>query len=534
MADLLSTLLAEAAWSRPDHLAVEDDRGALSYRALEQCARRLAAALTASGVRRGDRVGILMPKSRAAVSCLYGVMYAGAAYVPLDMGAPIRRLTYMIRDCGMRVLLTDAHQVVRLAEPGLTTPLEHLFAVGVADLPSELTARLPLSALPWEGETVPDPESLPGPVPLTPTDLAYILYTSGSTGEPKGVMISHGNALAFVNWAFETISISGADRLSSHAPFHFDLSIFDLYVACLARATVVLVPEAISLFPVRLADWIERQRISVWYSVPSCLVQLLENGRLDRVSWSHLRKVLFAGEVFSPKYLRELKRKLPLAEFYNLYGPTETNVCTYYPVRQTPEGDAPIPIGRSASGANLWLRHEQGHVLTTPGEVGELWVEGPTVALGYWGNPEKTQERFVSDTGLTGPGQCLYRTGDLACWNERGDLVFRGRRDHQVKSRGYRIELGDLEAALAGHSSLEEAVAVAMPHPTWGTALVVWVVPRPNQDVTPEEIQRFLAERLPRYMVPARVDVKASLPRTSNGKTDRQQVLAQVLVDWSP
>jgi amino acid adenylation domain-containing protein len=519
VADILSSLLARSARERPEHPAVEDGRQTLTYRELEGRARRVAAALIGAGVRPGDRVGLLLPKSADAVAGLYGVLYAGAAYVPLDVGVPPARVAYMIRNCGMKVLLSDPRQAARLGDLGADSPLQRVLLLGDGAAAAE--GRVPQQPVFWT-----DPGAAAGPVPVAAHDLAYILYTSGSTGEPKGVMISHRNALAFVEWAHDACGVRPDDRLSSHAPFHFDLSVFDLFAACLAGGTVALVPGSVVLFPTRLAEWIEQQRISVWYSVPSALVQLMDSGRADRFAFASLRKVLFAGEVFATKYLRAWMQRLPGAEFYNLYGPTETNVCTYYAVPAPPATDAPIPIGRSASEAELWLRDEDGRVLTEPGQVGELWVGGPTVALGYWGDEAKTRQHFVQDPALS--ASRLYRTGDLACWDGHGDLLFRGRRDHMIKSRGYRIELGEVEAALNSHPDLEEVVAVPVPHPEWGNAIVACVVAKAG--ASPEEgtLKSHVADRLPRYMVPAQVHILPQLPHTSTGKIDRQKVLASL------
>jgi amino acid adenylation domain-containing protein len=504
----LSTLLADACRQRPDHAAVVDDRQILTYRQLDERARRVAVTLLRCGVRPGDRVGLLLPKSAEAVCGIYGILYAGAAYVPLDVALPPPRLAYLVSNCGMRVLLTTT----RLAET-LAPPVEQLLLLGPD---SEFAVAEGFTAS-RGGETM---------NPSAADDVAYILYTSGSTGQPKGVMISHRNALAFIEWAHQAIGVGPDDRLSSHAPFHFDLSIFDLYVACLACATVVLATGGVVLFPTRLAEWIEQQRISVWYSVPSALVQLWQAGRAERFAYSSLRKVLFAGEVFAPKYLRAWMEKLPQAEFFNLYGPTETNVCAYYPVKQPPAGDTPVPIGRSASEAVLRLLGDDGRAIHEPGQVGELLVEGPTVALGYWGDEVKTHERFLHDPSLTA-GR-LYRTGDLACWDETGNLLFRGRRDHMIKSRGYRIELGEVEAALSGHPDLEEVVAVAVPHAEWGTAIIACVTARKGASPTEPAIKTWLTERLPRYMIPMRVEIRPALPHTSTGKIDRQRVQTEL------
>ena len=336
-------------------------------------------------------------------------------------------------------------------------------------------------------------------------------------------MISHRNALAFVEWSRDdTIGVGPDDRLSSHAPFHFDLSVFDLYVAALAQATVVLVPDGTSLFPVKLAEWIERQRISVWYSVPSILVQLLNRGRLERFTYPRMRRMLFAGEVFATKYLREWMVRLPHAEWHNLYGPTETNVCTAYRVPAPPEGDKPISIGAAASGDTIILRDEAGRVLTEPGQEGEIWVDGPTVALGYWGDEKKTRERFVTAPELTGDTRRVYRTGDLAAWDGAGNLTFFGRRDHMIKSRGYRIELGEIESAAAGHAAVQEICAVPIPDADIGNRIRACVVLHAGAQLDRDGFERHLAARLPRYMVPHEVFFLSGLPKTSTGKIDRR------------
>ncbi|MFH0983211.1 MAG: amino acid adenylation domain-containing protein [Planctomycetota bacterium] len=530
MGELLSFLLLRAAEARPAHPAVEDERGVLTYRSLADRVGRLAAELAACGVHAGDRVGILVPKSSDAVCSLYAALWAGGAYVPLDVAVPVGRLEYMIRNCAMKALLTCTAQAARLVGHLAETVLERVVLVDDPSSTPPTTGRsidrLGVPVVLW-GE-VAKRSPLGVPVPVSGNDLAYILYTSGSTGDPKGVMISHRNALAFVEWARLTLDIGPGDRLSSHAPFHFDLSVLDLYVAALAQATLALVPEGTSLFPVKLAEWIEEKRISVWYSVPSILVQLLNRGRLDRFKYSCVRRMLFAGEVFATKYLREWMRRLPHAQWYNLYGPTETNVCTYYHVPEPPEGDKPISIGRAASGDTILLRDDSGRVITEPGREGELWVDGPTVALGYWGDPQKTNDRFVAVPQITGNSRRLYRTGDLAAWDADGNLTFFGRRDHMIKSRGYRIELGEIESAAAGHPAVLEVCAVPIPDPEIGNRIRACVVPQSGAELDREAFERHLAGRLPRYMLPQEVFFLPQLPKTSTGKIDRRALAGEL------
>jgi amino acid adenylation domain-containing protein len=333
-------------------------------------------------------------------------------------------------------------------------------------------------------------------------------------------MLTHRNALTFVEWSASKIGAGPHDRVSNHAPLHFDLSVFDLYLAALAGATLVLVPDEEAYMPSSLATLIREESITVWYSVPSALT-LLTRVATEPEPFPSLRAVVFAGEVYPTKHLRELRSLVPHAALWNIYGPTETNVVTYYQVEQVPDDDRTIPIGRACENSEVFALKEDGGVAGV-GEEGELWVRGPTVMKGYWNRPDRTAEVLMADPR---PGQLddpVYRTGDVVRLREDGDYDFLGRRDHQIKSRGYRIELGEVEAALSAHPEVESAVAVAVPHEEWGTAIVAFVVTANGASMTEAEIKRHVARRLPRYMVPARVEFLDDMPRTSSGKTDRQ------------
>ena len=261
-------------------------------------------------------------------------------------------------------------------------------------------------------------------------------------------MLSHRNALAFVEWAAERFAVRADDRLSSHAPLHFDLSIFDVFAAATAGASVTLVPRHASVFPLEVVRFIEERGITVWYSVPSILTMLTLRGNLGPGSCPTLRTILFAGEVFPTKHLRRLMAALPHVGFFNLYGPTETNVCTYYEVPPLADDAAPIPIGEAIPNVEVFAVTADGH-RARPGEEGELWVRGPTVMQGYWGDPERTARSLVPDPLGTGPRDPAYRTGDLVRAGADGTFQLLGRRDHQIKSRGYRIELQEIEVDVA-------------------------------------------------------------------------------------
>jgi amino acid adenylation domain-containing protein len=330
-------------------------------------------------------------------------------------------------------------------------------------------------------------------------------------------MLSHRNALAFVRWCADTIGVSPDDRFSNHAPLHFDLSVFDLYLAAFGGSTVVLVPEREAFFGASLADLIDRERITVWYSVPSALRLLTRAAKPG--SLRSLRTVVFAGEVYPTPALRELRERIPHADLWNLYGPTETNVCTYHKVEGLPPNDQTIPIGRACANTQVFAVTPDGRVAAV-GEEGELYIRGATVMKGYWGQPARTAEVLVPHP-LSHLPDVVYRTGDLVRPQADGQYRFIGRRDHQVKSRGYRIELGDVESALSAHPDLEESAVVSVPDDEWGSALVAWVAPRSGIDVIEVDVRRHVAGYLPGYMVPASIRVVDRLPRTSTGKVDR-------------
>ena len=514
---LLPHLLANSASKFPDRTAVVAGSESLTYAELDRLSDRVAAVLFAAGVRRGDRVGLFLPKSIGAVVGLYGAMKAGAAYVPIDPGAPAGRAAYIVENCGIRVLLTSGSRSAAVTEIVTKAPsLERLVLLDGAE-PAPASS---IAITPWAQV---DAESASAPVlDAIETDLAYILYTSGSTGVPKGVMISHRNSLTFVDWAHKEIGVTENDRMSSHAPLHFDLSVFDLFVAAKAGAALVLVPEGLSSFPFRLAEWIDKERITVWYSVPTILSLLVRSGNLSRFSYDALRTIIFAGEVFPVKYLRDLMLLVRKPAYYNFYGPTETNVITYYRVPEIPEDrTAPIPIGSACANMDVFGLTDEGKRVERPGDVGELYARGSFVAQGYWGDEEKTQRNFVPNPAHHGFKEIAYRTGDLVTLDDNGDYIFLGRRDDMVKSRGYRIELGEVETTMYRHQSVREAAVVAVPDAAIGARLVAFVVMAADAGIEAAELHAFCGEYLPRYMVPESIELRESLPKTSTGKVDK-------------
>ena len=362
-------------------------------------------------------------------------------------------------------------------------------------------------------------------IDVSDTSPAYILHTSGSTGNPKGVVLSHLNALSFVKMASDFFHINPADRICNHAPLHFDLSVFDVFAGVRCGATVMLLPEVYSTFPVKLAEFIEKQEISVWNSVSSVLAMLVDKGALGKFNFDSLRIVHFSGDIMPVKVLRILKRFMRNASFYNIYGQTEANSSMYYHVREIPETDSwRIPIGKAFPNFDVFALSDSREPIRRPGEEGELYVDSSTVALGYWDADAMTSEKFVPDPRYPSLKKRVYRTGDLVRMDEHGNYIFSGRKDQMVKSRGYRIELEEIEAVLSGHPGIKNAVVVPIPDELIGNRIVAVVAPVSMESVNKEDIVLHCAALLPRYMIPESIDFHDSLPKTSTGKIDRRKI----------
>jgi amino acid adenylation domain-containing protein len=506
----LYDLLAASAAHSPEKSAVEEaDTGDICYGKLTELAGQLHGWLASVGVGKGDRVGIYLPKSIDSVAAIFGILRCGAAYVPLDPLAPAARNAYILNNCGVKALVVvhDFADSLRseLATLGDLPPFLILQGVGGgAGLRNALGRERPHCLL--------------APATVEPSDLAYVLYTSGSTGLPKGVMISHENAKCFIDWCSNTFQPTPIDRFSSHAPFHFDLSILDIYVPIKHGATVVLFGEKIGKEPLRLAQTIAHKRISIWYSAPSILTMLVQQGRLDEQDWSGLRMVLFAGEVFPVKHLRSLKSCWPAPRYFNLYGPTETNVCTWHeiPREVPPDRTDAYPIGRVCAHYRARIVDSEGRAETDAAE-GELCIAGPGVMRGYWGLPEQNDRVFLFDAD----GTRWYRTGDIVAREPDDGYRFVGRRDRMIKKRGYRVELGEIEAALYRHSAVREAAVTASSGDD-GVRVSAFLSTKDGEKLSIIALKQFCAEQLPLYMVPDTIRFLNDLPKTSTDKINYQ------------
>ena len=498
--------LLEATTKRfPDRPAVVDSADAiLTYRELRARARGLANLLVARGIRPGDRIAAGIPKSLDAVVSLFGIMYTGAAYVPVDAAGPIDRGRRILADCDIAGAIVNRRTAAMVPESRARS------AVVLTVEDSGLAATEP--------STCDDV-----PAGLAAHDLAYIIFTSGSTGTPKGVMITHANALSFLDWCSSEFTPDEHDRFANHAPLYFDPSVFDIYLAVKHGASVYLISDDLGKRPRDLAAYISRNRLTFWNSTPSALMLLVRHGQLEQHPASNLRVVAFGGEVFPPKALRELQQYWPAPAYYNMYGPTETTTaCTFARIPNGIPADrtSPYPIGLPCSHCDAMLLDDDGN---RAADQGLLYIAGPSVFAGYWKRPAETSAAFVERDGVL-----WYNTGDIVRWDAAEGFIYVGRKDRMVKRRGFRIELGEIERALHTHAAVEEAAAVFVRDADAAGRIVAFLACR---GVTPSivELKTFCAQMLPSYMSPDAFEIVETLPRTSTGKVDLETLNSRVL-----
>ncbi len=459
---------------QPEAVALVDSGRYLSYGDLLIRAQSVAAGLQALGVQPGQPVAVHLDRGIDATIAVFGVLWAGACYVPLDLKNPKPRLAFIVADAKVHAVL------------------------GLGNAPAWLDESLWLDIDACLYETA-------KPVETSSGSLAAILYTSGSTGQPRGVALSHGAVASFALWAADLVALQNNDRIASSTPFFFDLSTFDLYAVLGRGACLYFVPSALTLSPARLSAWLKEQAISGWYTVPSLLAFLAYKGNLAQTSLQSLRFLLFAGEVFPTPALIDLAAKLPQTALYNFFGPTETNVCCYWPVgRGRLVADENIPIGLPAVDCELHLH----------AETSELWVRGSSLASGYWS--QGRLQPFLN-------GEGWYPTGDRVSW-ANGEYRFHGRLGRMLKCSGYRVEPAEIEAAVNAMAGVRDCVVIGIDDPTAGQrpALVLALEP----PATPAEIRTALIRQLPSYMQPSRCILLEELPRLPNGKLDYRHLQA--------
>ncbi len=510
MSVLLHELHLEHAEKRPDTTAIVFEERRLTYQQVEEQSNRLAHALADRRIEAGDRIALLLPKCPEAVVAMLAVMKVGAIYVPLDPASPTARLGKVIASCEPAIILAGgvkadvAIEVSRIC----TAPLAWM---GPGPAPEKLQPA-------FSPNDTYSPATSPLERKVSPTDPAHILFTSGSTGQPKGVVITHAMVAEFITWANGYFGTTEQDKVSGHSPLFFDLSTFDIYGALAAGAELHMVPPNANLLPHKLADFIRRSKLTQWFSVPSILNYMAKFDVIEEDDFPSLQRILWCGEVFPTAALRHWMQKLPKIRFTNLYGPTEATIASsYYTLPCCPADDREeVPIGTACAGEELMVLDDRLERVA-PGGVGDLYIAGVGLSPGYWRNPEASRAAFLEHEG----GR-IYKTGDLAKVDESGLFYYLGRADSQIKSRGYRIELGEIETALHSLDFLRECAVVAIDTGGFeGHTICCAYAVQENVSTAPPAIKARLRQLIPPYMIPSRWLCLDELPKTPNGKIHR-------------
>ena len=516
---MLQEYATRVAERRPDAVAIAMDDVRLTYGALEEESNRLARLLREQGLRQGDRVCLLLPKTPVTVASMLGILKAGCVYVPIDVASPAPRVEKIVSASDPSALLTTRSSGRLLDELVALGVGDGLLLGTIDDQPVEGdNFRTSFSHRDWASQS-----AEPLPAAGSNDDPAHILFTSGSTGVPKGVVITHANVIPFVEWAVGYFGTRESDRISGHPPLHFDLSTFDIFGTFLAGAELHLVPAELNVSPHRLAAFIRQSELTQWFSVPSVMTYMTKFDAVRANDFPTLERVLWCGEVLPTPILVHWMSRLPHATFTNLYGPTEATIASsYHTVQSVPATETdPIPIGTPCAGEDLLVLGED--LLPVPvGEVGDLYIAGVGLSPGYWRDSEKTAAVFVRDPTRSDSAARIYKTGDLARVGEDELVYFLGRADSQIKSRGHRIELGEIEAATNALDSVKECAVVGVETGGFeGTAICCAFVPS-DAAITPVEVREGLRRYLPGYMIPSRWLTRDELPKNVNGKIDRR------------
>ncbi len=490
----------------PDHTAVAMDGERLSYAELERAGNRLARLLIGRGVARGERVCLLQPKSPAAIVSMLATLKAGGVYVPMDVASPAARVQRILDVAQPRVVLSCAAAAKLAGELRIEGEM--------GSVQGELAGAGfgPRDAAGYDDEAL--------PARATPRDAAHILFTSGSTGAPKGVVITHAMVTAFLDWALPYFGHRPGDRISGHPPLHFDLSTFDIYGTLSSGGELHLVGPNV-LLPAQLARFIREGELTQWFSVPSTFAYMVKGNAIEPGDFPTLERVIWCGEVLAPAVLAHWMARVKKPSYTNLYGPTEATIASsYFTVKEPPrDTSVAIPIGEPCGGEDILVLDERLQPVPA-GETGELCIAGAGLSPGYWRDEEKTGAAFVTRAGT---GERVYRTGDLGRRDQAGLLHYAGRVDSQIKSRGYRIELGEIETALSAIEGVGECAVVAVPSEGFeGTLICCAWSAKAHAELDPPGLRRALSEALPSYMLPARWLALPELPRNVAGKIDRR------------
>ena len=486
--------LEKMTGAEAEQLFLKDENGTLTRREFFEKVMQTAGWLHNEGCF-NEPVGVFSAHMAETLWLYLGVLVSGNYYVPLQPDLNQERFEKIRTKTGMRILLTGAETVSR----------EWKQDADVCFVPREKIAEIEMDSA-MEKEFADCRKNLPENAPM------YVIFTSGSTGEPKGIVKTHRGMISFLESYIREFDFRESDRLASQTPFYFDASAKDIFLALKLKCQLHILDERMFVAPIRLAQYLKEEQITVIQWVPSALCMLSRFRVFDQVSLTGLKKVLFVGEVMPVNQLKIWMEALPDTEFVNLYGASElAGVCMSYPVRTLSDTEECLPIGYPLPGCEVFLVRD-GHVLKDPGEIGEIYVRGDTIAAGYLDDPERSAEVFVEQPCVELPRAFYYKSGDLARYDEQGALVFVSRGDYQIKHMGHRIELGEIESVVMKMSQIASCCCMYEKQ-----KMILFYEGAPDR----KEVRGYLKDRLASYMLPNKILQVAQMPRNANGKADR-------------
>ncbi len=494
-------LLDKAAEKYNDKTAIADEWGEISFAELQKQGKSVGTAIINADAEgyMPSPVMVYLKKSISCIVCFMGAMYSANPYVPTAYDMPANRIQKIVDSLqGRGHIITDAN--------GLET-------LKTMDIPETISIHIYEEIIKTEADNVLVEKTLSSAID---TDPIYIMFTSGSTGAPKGVTVPHRGVIDYAMWVAKTFGIDKTSVLGNQAPFYFDNSIFDIYSCLLTGAKMVIIPETLFMFPVKLPEFVRDNDITTIFWVPTVMINVANSGVLSEIELPKLENVVFCGEVMPNTQLNIWRKAQPHCTYANLYGPTEiSDVCTYYIADRPFKDSDPLPIGRACENMRIIILNEQNEIAKT-NEQGEICVIGTGVSLGYWNNLEITQKAFMQNPVNPYYEERIYRTGDLAFIDDEGLIIYLGRKDNQVKVKGNRIELGEIENAAMCVDGVKGACAVFDEDKQ---QIVLFV--ESQTDFKLRKMNLELKKYIPNYMLPSGLIVMNKFPHTANDKIDR-------------
>lgn len=493
-------LLEETQKEYGEKVAFSDSSKEVTYNEVVSTAKAIGSSLHQYAA--GGAVAVYVPKSVETLIAFLGVVYSGCFYVPIDTEMPMDRVQLILDTISPKVVIVDEGNM------DVDFGKYNYLKKGYLELSTSMINENYLQDVRKK---------------MIDTDPVYALFTSGSTGVPKGVIVSHRSVIIYAKWILKTFDITSETIFGNQTPFYFSMSVLDIYATIASGATLHIIPKRAFTFVAELADCMNERRINTIYWVPSALCIVSKFKILEKIGFHYLRKVLFAGEVMPTKQLNCWRRNLPDAIYANLFGPTEiTDIGIYYILDREFADDEPIPIGRTCDNMSILVIDEDRNLITDPNVEGELYYRGSYLALGYYRNPEKTEEAFVQNPLHNDYPEIVYKSGDLVKYNEYGELVYISRKDFQIKHMGYRIELGEIENAL---NALEGIDRCAVIYDSNEDNIVAYFESKKQDNAA---IEVHLKEKLPIYMIPNKIIKERNIPTNENGKIDRKELLKRL------